>query len=135
MPSDHNHTKLFKLEHDLLAALQANNTDGLNKFSTEYSQVVLDVENAVSSSLMPQDEAIAHLCLSHNLYIASTQAQEVQLAVDKICDNFARQLNLVAPLTAKAPTAPFPPPPKEPVVEDKSSSSTSHSILKNWSHR
>ncbi|KAA1139153.1 hypothetical protein PGTUg99_036768 [Puccinia graminis f. sp. tritici] len=129
-----NCAKLSALQHDLLAALRTNDGSRLAEFDNQLSQLVIEAEAAASSDSMSQDEAKALLCLSHNVYIASTKAHKAQLTMDELHDNFSRQLDLLAPLTPIAPPAPLPPPPNKPVVEDGGPSSTSHSILKNWSH-
>ncbi|WAR53736.1 hypothetical protein PtB15_3B245 [Puccinia triticina] len=124
------HRDLPNLEHDLLMALKTNDTDGLIDFGARFSQLVDEVEQAVLTSSISQDQAEAHFCLSHNLYVASTKAQEAQLAMDEIYDNFSRQLNLMGPLITAVPSAPSPSLPKQSVAED--STSASHTILKNW---
>ncbi|OAV84627.1 hypothetical protein PTTG_09683, partial [Puccinia triticina 1-1 BBBD Race 1] len=124
------------LQRDLLAALRKNDTDGLIKFGSQYSQVVLQLEEAIPANSLSADELQAHLCLSHNVYIASTLAQKVQLTMDEMSDKFSRQLSLLPPMPANVQVAPSPPPPKEPTVEATeatSDTSTSHTILKNWS--
>ncbi|EFP79919.2 uncharacterized protein PGTG_05144 [Puccinia graminis f. sp. tritici CRL 75-36-700-3] len=127
------HHELTNLQGDLLAALKSNNTDGLVNFDSQFSQLVLDVEKAIPTNSLSVDELKAHYCFSHNLYIASTQAQQAHLVMDELHDSFSRKLNLLAPLTSNKPSAPAPPPSKEPVAQDNSCSSPSHTILKNWS--
>ncbi|OAV92158.1 hypothetical protein PTTG_27730 [Puccinia triticina 1-1 BBBD Race 1] len=129
----HNHTNLAQLQHDLLVALAHNDGNRLAKFDAQLSHLVLEVEEAVSKGCISEDQANANLCLSHNVYIASTLAQKVQLTMDEMCDDFSQQLNLLAPLTPDVPPAAPSPPSRGPVVEDSSSTTTSHTILKNWS--
>ncbi|KAA1075944.1 hypothetical protein PGT21_030561 [Puccinia graminis f. sp. tritici] len=125
LPDPHN------LQRDLLAALQANNTEGLINFGAQYSQLVQQLEEAIPTNSLSEDELKAHLCLSHNVYIASMQVQQVHNVMDELCDDFSRQLSLLAPPPRNAPPTSLPPPPKGPVVEDNSSS---HTILKKWCH-
>ncbi|KAI7956768.1 hypothetical protein MJO28_003863 [Puccinia striiformis f. sp. tritici] len=125
---------LPSLGRDFLAALKTNDVDRLANFDTKYSQLVLELEQAITSNSLPEDELKAHYCFSQQVYIASSHARHAQLAMDELTDKFTHQLNLVAPLLPTSPTNPSPPP-QDSVVNDNSNScsSSSHTILKNWS--
>ncbi|WAQ82909.1 hypothetical protein PtA15_3A274 [Puccinia triticina] len=133
MPNPHlGRQDLPNLQRDLLTALKTQDPHGLTNFERQFSKFVLDFERDIPINSLSADELKAHYCFSHNVCIASTLAQQVQLAMDEICDDFSQQLSFLAPLADVSPAASSPPS-KEPVVEDNGSPSTSHTILKNWS--
>ncbi|KNF00778.1 hypothetical protein PSTG_05918 [Puccinia striiformis f. sp. tritici PST-78] len=124
---------LSTLERDSLAALKTNDNDALAKFSSQFSQHVLQLEEAIGANSISEDEARAHLCLSHNVYVASSAAYEAQLAVDEICGNFTQQLRLLTSQDNNPAQGTSVSPHVEPITENKDASPTSHTILKEWS--
>jgi hypothetical protein len=124
--------ELPHLEHGFLTALKSNDIGGLTQFGEQFAQFTLQLEQAAPTDFLSRDELDAHLCLSRNVYIASSQAEQITLDMDELSAKFTQKLSLLAPL-APSPPAPSPTPLKQSVPEDASSSSTSHTILKNWS--
>ncbi|KAH9470250.1 hypothetical protein Pst134EA_007516 [Puccinia striiformis f. sp. tritici] len=120
------------LERDFLAALQTNDESGLANFGVQYSQLVLDLEKAIPSNRLTQDELKAHYHFSHQVYIASSQARHAHNLVDEICDDFARQLKLIAPPVSDAALDHSFLPSKPTITHENDSSSTSHTALKTW---
>ncbi|PLW40785.1 hypothetical protein PCANC_13529 [Puccinia coronata f. sp. avenae] len=124
--------ELPHLETGFLTALKSNDIGSLTQFGKQFSQLTLQLEQAASTSLLSQDEVEAHLCLSHNVFVASSYAEQAQLVADELSAKLTKKLNFLAPLPPHPP-APSPLPSKQPVAEDDSSSPTSHTILKKWS--
>jgi hypothetical protein len=126
------HAGLSKLEQDVLIALNTNDVNSISDLHPRLDQFTRQLETAVLTDSIGKDEARAQLYISHNVFIALSQAEQAQLAMDELSAKLTQKLNLLAPL-APSPPAPSPPPSKQSLAEDASSSSTSHTILKNWS--